>query len=152
MSKIPPHLQKGKQKSQIEKKKDAEKSRAEMLKDLILEDENTELQDELNDGSQNDSQDDSENKSENKSNTTTNDLLASVLKIEKKKKPKEKANLYLEEDVMDKLRTLSIKTDKSITTIVEELLVEILKDTEVDEASVRRYKKKNKSKGNKSKK
>lgn len=137
------------QQSQIDKKKKAEKSRTDMIAETFSSEEDNE--------SYNKSSYESKNEPNNKTaNTKSDDIsakdLLKLLEPQAKKEKKEKANIYLKKDTMDKLRTLSIQKDKGITAIVEELLDIILKDVEIDEASVRKYKRMNKVRSNKSKK
>lgn len=150
---MPAHMQK-KPKSQIEKRKENKediatpKANIELIANEIIEEESKELET-TDEESKNNPNNDSQDESLNESSNNSSNLLASTLQKKKIKKPKEKANLYLDEETMNKLRTLSEKEDISITAIVEDLLVNILKDVEVDMNAVKKYKKKNKIKGNK---
>lgn len=162
--KIPSHLMGGK--SQIDKQKEAKKkateeqtteeqtikkSRIESIANEIIEEEENESKNKSSNNSTDNSTDNSINNPSNNSadNSTVEDLLSAILDSEEEKNIREKANVYLDKITMDKLRTLSEKRNKSITNIVEELLVAVLKNVEVDDEAVNNYIAKNKAKGNK---
>lgn len=157
MGKVPEHL-KGKQTSQIAKKKEAEKTKAELIAKKILEEEELE-----NESSNDSSIESSKNSNDNSNNTpqievassedtksSATDILANISPVKKEKK--EKANLYLSKEDMDKLITLSVEKGMSMTALLEEILKQILVDVKIDENAVKKYKKKNKVKSSKSKK
>ena len=76
-------------------------------------------------------------------------------KLEKLAKEKEKAksnekvrhSLYIDENIMFKLYTLSIKHNVSVNDMILELISDSVKNVAVDEEAVIQYKDKNKKKG-----
>lgn len=67
---------------------------------------------------------------------------------EKSKNKKTRHSLYIDEDIMAKLYTVSIKTGVSVNDMILSLIEEEVKDVVVDEEKVIEYKYKNKAKGN----
>lgn len=63
--------------------------------------------------------------------------------VKQKRKAKEKANVYLKKETMDKLKTLSSATGESMATIIERCLEKQLEGVEVIESEVRKYNDKN---------
>ena len=74
-------------------------------------------------------------------------------KLEKLAKEKAKSNekvrhsLYIDENIMFKLYTLSIKHNVSVNDMILELISDSVKNVAVDEEAVIQYKDKNKKKG-----
>lgn len=61
----------------------------------------------------------------------------------KENKTKEKANVYLKKETMNKLKTLSSTSNTSLASLIELFLEKALEDVEVIEDEVRKYNKKN---------
>lgn len=101
---------------------------------------NKEGSDEVND----DSDDDKKGAKEKRAiNSNTLEKLGFVEEVKVKTKAKEKANVYLERETMDKLKTLSSVTGKSLAVIIERCLEKELENVEVIESEVRKYNAKN---------
>lgn len=102
---------------------------------------NKEGSDEVND----DSDDDKKGAKEKRAiNTSTLEQLGfKEEEVKQKRKAKEKANVYLKKETMDKLKTLSSATGESMATIIERCLEKQLEGVEVIESEVRKYNDKN---------
>lgn len=70
------------------------------------------------------------------------DTLAKI-GLKQNNKAKEKANVYLKEETMNKLKTLSSTSNTSLASLIELFLEKALEDVEVIEDEVRKYNKKN---------
>lgn len=73
---------------------------------------------------------------------TNSDALAKI-GLKQNNKAKEKANVYLKENTMNKLKTLSSTSNTSLASLIELFLEKALEDVEVIEDEVRKYNKKN---------
>lgn len=73
---------------------------------------------------------------------TNSDTLAKI-GLKQNNKTKEKANVYLKENTMNKLKTLSSTSNTSLASLIELFLEKALEDVEVIEDEVRKYNKKN---------
>lgn len=73
---------------------------------------------------------------------TNSDALAK-LGLKQNNKSKEKANVYLKQETMNKLKTLSSTSNTSLASLIELFLEKALEDVEVIEDEVRKYNKKN---------
>lgn len=73
---------------------------------------------------------------------TNSDALAKI-GLKQNNKAKEKANVYLKEETMNKLKTLSSTSNASLASLIELFLEKALEDVEVIEDEVRKYNKKN---------
>lgn len=71
-----------------------------------------------------------------------------IMAKEKSKNKKTRHSLYIDESIMSKLYTLSIKTGVSVNDMIIALIEDEVKDVVVDEEKVFEYKDKNKKKGN----
>lgn len=101
---------------------------------------NKEGSDEVND----DSDDDKKGAKEKRAiNSNTLEKLGFVEEVKVKTKAKEKANVYLERETMDKLKTLSSVSGKSLAAIIERCLEKELESVEIIESEVRKYNTKN---------
>lgn len=78
-----------------------------------------------------------------------NKSLADMIEDKKKKPQKSPVAVYLEEDVLNKLKTLSINSGLSIANILETAIKELTEDLTVDEKAVKKYDKNNKGRGRK---
>ena len=67
---------------------------------------------------------------------------------EKSKHKKTRHSLYIDEDIMAKLYTVSMDTGISVNDMILDLIKEEVKDILIDEEKVVEYKYKNKAKGN----
>ena len=67
---------------------------------------------------------------------------------EKSKNKKTRHSLYIDEDIMAKLYTVSMDTGISVNDMILDLIKEEVKDILIDEEKVVEYKYKNKAKGN----
>ena len=72
------------------------------------------------------------------------EMTTEEIKVEKKMVP-----VYLEEEGLDKIKTVGYYKNKSVAAILEEVLIDLTKGIEVDEKAVKKY---NKMKGNRGKK
>lgn len=59
---------------------------------------------------------------------------------------REAVSVYFDEEVMNKLKTVSQETGVAISKMIENTIVKLTKDTEVNETSVKAYDKSNKRK------
>ena len=75
--------------------------------------------------------------------------LADMIEDKKKKPQKSPVAVYLEEDVLNKLKTLSISSGLSIANVLETAINELTLDLPIDEKAVKKYDKNNKSRGRK---
>lgn len=92
----------------------------------------------------NDSDDDKKGAKEKRAiNSNTLEKLGFVEEVKVKTKAKEKANVYLERETMDKLKTLSSVSGKSLAAIIERCLEKELESVEIIESEVRKYNAKN---------
>ena len=92
----------------------------------------------------NDSDDDKKGAKEKRViNSNTLEKLGFVEEVKVKTKAKEKANVYLERETMDKLKTLSSVSGKSLAAIIERCLEKELESVEIIESEVRKYNAKN---------
>lgn len=73
---------------------------------------------------------------------TNSDALAK-LGLKQNNKSKEKANVYLKQETMNKLKTLSSTSNTSLASLIELFLEKALENVEVIEDEVRKYNKKN---------
>lgn len=72
--------------------------------------------------------------------------------IEPKKSSKREAvSVYFDEEIMNKLKTVSEKTNVAISKMIEKSIIKLTKDIEIDEAAVKAYNKNNKRKTKKEK-
>lgn len=67
---------------------------------------------------------------------------------EKSKNRKTRHSLYIDEEIMSKLYTVSMKTGVSVNDMILGLIEDEVKDVVIDEEKVVEYKDKNKAKGN----
>lgn len=67
---------------------------------------------------------------------------------EKSKNKKTRHSLYIDEDIIAKLYTVSMKTGVSVNDMILGLIEDEVKDVVIDEEKVVEYKDKNKGKGN----
>ena len=75
--------------------------------------------------------------------------LADMIEEKKKKTVKVPVAVYLEENVYNKLKTLSVKTELSVANILETAINELTEDLPIDEKAVKKFDKNNKSRGRK---
>lgn len=71
---------------------------------------------------------------------------------EKSKNKKTRHSLYIDEEIMAKLYTVSMKTGVSVNDMILSLIEDEVKDVVIDEEKVVEYKYKNKAKGNRARK
>lgn len=79
-----------------------------------------------------------------KNNKSLMSMLETKKKIEKKMVP-----VYLEETIIDKLKTVAYSKNLSVANVLETVVTELTVDIEIDEKAVRKY---DKQKGNRGKK
>lgn len=78
----------------------------------------------------------------------TNKSLMSMLET-KKKVEKKMVPVYLEENILDKLKTVAYSKNLSVANVLETVISELTEDIVIDEKSVKKY---DKAKGNRGKK
>ena len=76
-------------------------------------------------------------------------LAEEKAKKKAKTKSKRRHSLYLDEEIMHKLYTVSIKKGISVNDLILDSIIELVKGTEIDEESVLIYKRNNINKGRK---
>lgn len=80
-----------------------------------------------------------------KAKTENNNAMLETLGVKTNSSKRQKANVYLNTDIMDKLKTLSSLSNKSIASLIETILINNLESVEIIPDEVKKYDESNKN-------
>ncbi len=80
-----------------------------------------------------------------KAKTENNNAMLETLGVKTNSSKRQKANVYLNTDTMDKLKTLSSLSNKSIASLIETILINNLESVEIIPDEVKKYDESNKN-------